>query len=110
MCIVTHYTTAHAATALATLNQREMDAISLGWINATSPTLIGQRNAIDPKLVALAYAVCEYFADCTADEMSAMALAAAFEETTPMPLTPVLRREHAAVRAELLELRAALTP
>lgn len=97
-----------AARVLGTLTKREQDICSIGWINGYSAEDVGKRNAIDPKLVALAYAICEYFADCSGDELVAMHLADSFAETEPAPLMPVLRREHEAIRSELLELRAAL--
>jgi hypothetical protein len=108
MCILNTTTVNFAGRVLCTLTKIEMDTISHCWINALSPVAAAIELGIDPKLVELGYAVCEYFSDCTLDEMSAMSAAAANAQTEPMPLTPVIRRG-VRVRDELIELRAVLT-
>lgn len=103
MSIFSQHAVDRAAAALTALNLEQRHALTLAWINDMAPTALG----LDPKLVALAMAVCDYYSDATFAELQAMRNA---EHTTVAELRAELERvkrelDVAHRYAELLDAR-----
>ena len=68
MSIFSQHAIDRAAAALNELSLEQRHALTLAWINDMAPTAL----CLDPKLVALAMAVCDYYSDATFAELQAM--------------------------------------